>query len=249
MKKLDRIPREILHRLCERGERFFQQRELAATCELSVGTVNPFIKELMRLGAIESKPQGFRVVDMSRLLTYWSVKRDLPKDIAYTTSVPGRPREFESNLPSETILTAYSGYRHKFGRSPTDYREVYVYADPEEMKKKFKPRPADTPNLFVLRFDDHLKRLSSNGVVPIAQLYVDLWQLGRPASKFVKELEWELGQRFTKGLEKIYGERANYLRPRRRLNFLEKSSKIAGLPCFVLSFFSFCSGFTGNIGD
>ena len=206
MRKLDRIPREILYRLHERGERFFQQRELAVTCELSVGTVNPFIKELMRLGAIEGKPQGFRVVDTSRLLTYWSVKRDLPKDITYTTYVPGRPREFESEMPSEAILTAYSGYRHKFGRTPTDYREVYVYADPEEMKRRFKPRPADKPNLFVLRFDDHLKRLSSDGVVPIAQLYVDLWQLGRPAGMFVKELEWELKQRFTKGLEKIHME-------------------------------------------
>lgn len=222
MKKIDRIPREILHRLYERGERFFQQQELAATCELSLGTVNPFIKELTRLGAIESRPQGFRVVDVSRLLTYWSIKRDLPKDITYTTFVPGGTREFESEILSKAILTAYSGYRHKFGRSPTDYREVYVYADPEEMKRRFKPRPAGMPNLFVLRFDDHLKQLSNDGVVPIAQLYVDLWQLGRPASRFVKELGWELEQRFTKGLEKIRRDEGKPAKTEERIKFPRK---------------------------
>jgi hypothetical protein len=40
----------------------------------------------------------------------------------------------------------------------------------------------------VLKPDEHLTKLSKDGVAPIGQIYVDLWQLGGPAKIFVDEL-------------------------------------------------------------
>lgn len=203
MKKLDRVPREVLQGIYERGERFFKQKELAESCDLSLGTINPLIQKLRRLGAIERKPQGFRVIDVDRLLTYWSVTRDLPKDVAYSTYVPRRVGGIETDLPKEVILTAYSGYVKYFGEAPSSYRGVYLYGDSRKIERRFRPRPEEEPNLFVLDSDDHLEGLSSGGVVPLPQLYVDLWQLGRPANRFLKELEWKMKRRAIRGLKRV----------------------------------------------
>jgi len=206
MKKLDRVPREILHRIYEGGERFFKQKDLAEACDLSLGTINPFIKKLTRLGALERKPQGFRVVDVDRLLTYWAVTRNLPEDISYSTYVPRRVGAIEPDLPGDATFTGYSGYVAHFESAPSDYDEIYVYADSGEMERRFAPRPGEEPNLFVLNSDDHLENLSSGGVVPLPQLYVDLWQLGRPANRFVKELEKKMEERAIRGLKRVAGE-------------------------------------------
>lgn len=110
--------------------------------------------------------QGFRVVDVDRVLTYWSVTRDLPKDIGYTTYVPSRINKIESDLPNNAITTAYSGYTKYFGDTPFHYNKVYVYAKPGSIKKRYRLRPEEDPNLLVLKSDVHLKKLSSENVVP-----------------------------------------------------------------------------------
>jgi len=203
MKKLDRVLREVLYQVYERGERFFKQKKLAKTCDLSLGTINPLIQKLARLGALERKPQGFRVVDVDRLLTYWSVTRDLRKDITYSTYLPMETSDMEDALPEGVIFTAYSGYARYFGNTPSNYSQVYVYADSKVIKKKFRARPEEKPNLFVLEPDSHLKKLSTENVAPLPQLYVDLWQLGRPAGRFIKELELKLRQKSAmRGLKK-----------------------------------------------
>lgn len=203
MKKLDRVPREILHQFYEGGERFFQQKKLSETCGISLGTINPLIKRLARMGAIHRRPQGFRVVDVDRLLTYWAVTRDIHKDVTYSTYVPERVKKIESDMPDNAILTAYSGYSNNFERTPGDYDEVYVYADSKIMRRKFRERPSEKPNLITLSPDDHLEKLSRDGVAPLPQLYVDLWQLGQPAKRFVKEIKDKMERGTFKGLKRV----------------------------------------------
>ena len=203
VKKIDRILREILHSFYERGERFFNQKGLAKTCGLSLGTVNPLITRLEQLGAIERKPLGFRLIDPKRALLYWAVTRDLPRDIVYTTFVPTAPLRLEAELPRSAILTAYSGFRTRLGKAQADYDQVFVYADLDEMRRAFKPTSKRKRNLFVLTPDEHLKRLSEKNVAPLAQIYVDLWQLGAPAGRFVEELELRFASAAYKTLEEI----------------------------------------------
>jgi DNA-binding MarR family transcriptional regulator len=189
MRKTDRVLREVLHRFYERGERFFKQKELAKVCKISLGTINPIVSRLEQFGAIERRPLGFRLTEPRRALLYWAVTRDLEKDIAYATFVPEEIKKLEAGLPSDAILTAYSGFRAKFGTTPTDYHQVFVYADSEAIKRAFKPTFREKRNLFVLTPDEHLRQLSDKNVAPLVQIYVDLWQLGAHASRFVEELE------------------------------------------------------------
>lgn len=203
LKKIDRILREVLHRFYGGGERFFNQKGLAKTCALSLGTVNPLIARLEQLGAIERKPLGFRLVDPKRALLYWAITRELGKDVTYTTFVPGTVEELEAGLLHSVILTAYSGFRAKLGSMPTDYDQVFIYADADEIQRTFKPTSREKRNLFVLKPDEHLQRLSEKNVAPLVQIYVDLWQLGAPASRLVDELEREFAPAPTRALEGV----------------------------------------------
>lgn len=189
MRKIDRVPREILHRVNSRGDRFITQSSLAESCDLSPGTINPVITRLEWVGAVVRRPQGFRVVDEKKLLTYWSVKRDLPGDIEYSTYVPERPSELMSDLPNSVLYTGYSGYRRYMGEVPGRYVEVHAYGDAKKIEKLFPPRRGENPNLFIFEPDDHLTGLSRRGVVPISQLQVDLWWLGKLGDRLLENLE------------------------------------------------------------
>ncbi len=146
---------------------------------------------------------GFRLIDPKRALLYWAITRELGKDVAYTTFVPSRVEELEAELPRGAILTAYSGFRARFGSTPADYEQVFVYADVDVIKRAFKPTSGEKRNLFVLTPDEHLQRLSEKNVAPLVQIYVDLWQLGAPASRFVEEIEREFAPAPTRALEGV----------------------------------------------
>jgi len=163
------------------------------------------IARLEQFGAIERRPLGFRLIDPKRALLYWVVTRDLTNDIAYSTFVAAPVHELETQMPPDSILTAYSGFRARFGTTPADYDTVFVYANPEAIKRMFKPTQRKKRNLFVLVPDDHLKRLSEGGVAPLAQIYVDLWQLGALASRFVEELERKLAPTALRALKEVAG--------------------------------------------
>ena len=62
-RKVDRVLREILHRVYERNEPFMSQKSLAQACELSMDTVNRLVAKLNQFRSIEKKPLGFRVAD------------------------------------------------------------------------------------------------------------------------------------------------------------------------------------------
>jgi len=57
--------------------------------------------------------------------------------------------------------------------------------------------------LFVLTPDEHLQRLSEGGIAPLVQIYVDLWQLGAHASRFVEGLEQKLALAPIRALEGV----------------------------------------------
>lgn len=196
MKKGDRVLRQILYAVYEQCKSFMSQKSLALACGVSLGMVNLVVAKLERIGTVEKKPLGFRVIDPKKILLYWAAKRDLAKDVIYETSSPLSTTEIEAQMPSSAIFTGYSGYRLKFGATPSDYDEVYVYADPQEVKRRFPKRKVYKKNLFVLGSDLHLERVSEGGIAPLAQIYVDLWGLGGIANRFVDELgrKLELGQ-------------------------------------------------------
>lgn len=70
-------------------------------------------------------------------------------------------------MPPDIVYAAYSAYKIKFKDTPADYSEVYVYGDPDKMRKRFPPSK-NKPNLFVL---------SGPGGMTIANIFVDLWNM------------------------------------------------------------------------
>ncbi len=193
MKKVDRVLREILYRVYERNEFFMSQKALARACGLSMDTVNRLVAKLNQFRSIEKKPLGFRVTEPEKVLAYWAATRNLTRDIAYSTYSPNSVSEIEGEMLPGSVFTMFSGYKLKFNETPTYYEEIYVYADSDEVRRKFPESKAERRNLFVLRQDPHLERTSKNGAATLAQLYVDLWQLGgSPADRFILELEKRL---------------------------------------------------------
>jgi DNA-binding transcriptional MocR family regulator len=202
VRKSQRILREMLHRYYTNGERFFSQKELAESCGLSLGTVNPLIKKLERMRIVECRPLGLRLLDPERALVYWAAERDFFKDVTYSTFTPDNVSEVESVVKSIGLLTAHSGYKLIFGKVPFEYSCVFVYAPADEIKKRYGPREG-SPNLFVLHPDDHLKKLSQEGTVPLVQLYVDLWQMGELRGALLEEIKKRLAGAPLRAIEKI----------------------------------------------
>jgi len=193
IKKIDWVLREILYRVYEQNEPFMSQKSLSQACGLSMNTVNRLVSKLNQFRAIEKKPFGFRVLNSKKVLLYWAATRNLARTITYTAYSPDSELEIESQMPRGAIFTAYSGYYRRFRTTPTDYDEVYVYADPEEVKRRFPASEVERRNIFVLAPDPHLKRVSKDGAAPLAQIYVDLWQVGGAvADKFIAELDKKL---------------------------------------------------------
>jgi hypothetical protein len=202
--KLDRAYREILYRVYEEGEAFMSQREVSKVCEVSIGLVNLLVSRMEGLGVVERRPMGFRVTDPKKMLQHWAARRNLKRDIVYSTFVPEPVEEIEGSL-KEGVFTAYSGCRFRFGLEE-DYSEVYLYGNPEAVRALYPPSP-HAPNLYVLTPDPHLTLRSRNSVAPLPQLYVDLWQLGRPAERWLAELEERLEAAQVEVLKKWAGYR------------------------------------------
>ncbi|MBI4066109.1 hypothetical protein HY411_00170, partial [Candidatus Gottesmanbacteria bacterium] len=64
----------------------------------------------------------------------------------------------------------------RYGEPPADYDKVYCYtSDPRLVAKRFAGETTKgSPNLFLLKPDTFL---SSYPTLPLAQLFVDLWNL------------------------------------------------------------------------
>lgn len=185
MKKNEWVYREILYGFMEKKERLFTQKALSERCDVSLGNVNKAVFPLEKINAIEKKPRGFVVINPRKLLLYWASARKLDGDVVYRTRVERSVAEIEKSLPN-VMFTAYTGYKMAFGSVPSDYSEVVVYGNPADVKERFPPRKGSA-NIILLKSDSHLKKFKG---VPLAQIYVDLWNLGTwYAEDFLKELD------------------------------------------------------------
>ena len=189
MKKIELVYRKILEEVIEKKNKRLTQAEMARALKISLSTVNLAINHLKKMNAVEVNNRSFTIVNAKKILFYWASIRNLEKDIMYKTRVDTNVVEIEKNMPPNVLFGAYSAYKFIFKDMPTDYSEVYVYADIDnirEVKKRFKENKNEG-NLFVLRKD--FKEMTK------AQVFVDLWNLKEWYAKdFLKALE-----------DKIYG--------------------------------------------
>lgn len=169
------------------------QKEIAENLGISLSTVNNAIQPLARIGAIEKKNFGLRIIDKEKLLIYWATIRNIAKDIIYTTRVEENIMEIEKLMPSGVVFTAFTAFRLKFHEIPADYTEVYVYAGNEELQeiKKWFPEKSGPANLIVLKKEEKFleEKIASNEL-----MFVDLWNLKEwYAKEFLEHLKKKIG--------------------------------------------------------
>lgn len=186
--KKERVYRQILFEAIEKNVKEFKQLELSKNCNLSLSTVNLALKPLERMNAIEKKRFGFTIIDLKKILLFWASIRNLEKDIIYQTYLDEDVEKIESEVPANSIFTAYSAFKLKFKKIPSEYSEVVVYGKREDFEKRFgRENRKFKPNLIVLDLDEHLMKFK---LPPLAQIYVDLWNLKSwYAKEFLKKLE------------------------------------------------------------
>ena len=163
---------------------------LSKKLKLSLSTVNNALTPLFALGALSKRARGFQIIDAKKILLYWASKRNLKKDILYSTRADAPVSDAEKSMPPRIVYTAYSAYKFRFGDVPADYSEIYVYSDDiTEIKKRFPPRTGP-PNLFVLRPDPRLFELAKENIAPMSQVFADLWNVKEwYAKEFVQALK------------------------------------------------------------
>src|SRR3989475_2976328 len=106
-----------------------------------MSTIHKALERPRAIGAIRGGASGLRVLDPKRLQLMWAAQRDLPRDIVYATSVPMTVSEIESRLPVSAIPTAYTAFITHEGRNLiADYEQVVVYANGNEIRRRFPRR-------------------------------------------------------------------------------------------------------------
>lgn len=178
MRKSELVYRELLQGAIEKKRYRFTQIELARAHKVSLSTINNALKPLRRIGAIRVKRRSFEVVNLRKILYYWASTRNLEKDVIYKTRVEIKSTvvEIEKRTPPQVVFGAYSAYKFRFRDVPADYSEVYIYLSEKDLKEVVKRFPQKVsrksfPNLFVLKKD------FKGWKMPLAQIFVDLWNL------------------------------------------------------------------------
>ncbi len=185
MKKIERVYREILYQVLEHKNWEFTQKSLSKRCNISIGNVNYALNTLERMNSIEKKPRKFIVLDVKKILIYWASLRKIENDIIYQTHSDENIRTIENMMPP-CLFTSYSAFKHRYGEPPAGYSEVYVYSKTLKLIKERFPLKQGKNNVFVLKTDFHLEKFKE---VPIAQMYVDLWNMGTwYAQEFIRSL-------------------------------------------------------------
>jgi predicted transcriptional regulator len=174
MKKIELVYRQLLFSRLEKKTGVMTQAALARDLHLSLSTVNLALEPLRRMNAIGVLQRGLVVKDVKKVLYYWASLRNIDKDIIYQTRSDGSVKKIESEIPSRAIFAAFSAYKFTYKDVPADYSEVYVYADGNEIRRRFPPR-AGPSNIIVLKKDEAMGRYGNK--VTQAQLFVDLWNL------------------------------------------------------------------------
>lgn len=190
MLKKEIIWREILFQALERRVFKFTQADLAKKFGFSVSTVFNALKIPRQAGAIKVSGRYFEVTDKEKLLAIWATFRNLAKDVVYQTRVDLPVLKIVGQLPAAVRLGGYAHYQQKFKTAPADYDKIHVYAkDLTEIKKRFPPAKG-AANLIVFKSDDYMEFYQA---LPLAQLYVDLWNFKEwQAREFLEALKKKL---------------------------------------------------------
>ena len=169
------------------------QKEIAERLGISLSTVNNAVEPLARIGAIEKRKFGLKLIDKEKALTYWACIRNLEKDIVYKTRAEMPITEIEKSMPSGVSFTAFTAFKLKFKDVPADYSEVYVYVDEEELaeiKKRFAQK-SGPPNLIALAKPANF---GDEKIVSDELMFVDLWNLKEwYAKEFLNALKQKIG--------------------------------------------------------
>ena len=174
MFKIEYIWRELLDRVIEERNPDFTIIELAKKYSLSTSVVNHALIPLRNLNIVKINKTLSKVVDWERLLFFWATRRNLKKDIIYSTFSPLPVYDREGLMPSEVISTGFTSFRYLLNKTPADYDHIYFYSNKiEKITKRF-PNNKRPSNIFILRPDPYLLKSKKLG---LAQLFVDLWNL------------------------------------------------------------------------
>lgn len=174
MLKIEYIWRDLLDRVIEKKKPEFTITELAKKYSLSTSVVNHALIPLRQLNIVKINKFSSKVIDWERLLYFWATRRNLKKEIVYTTFSNLPVFEREGLMPPDVIPTAYTAFRFYFKRIPADYDRVYFYSkNPKTVIKRF-PKNKRQPNIFILKPDPYLTKEKK---VSLSQLFVDLWNL------------------------------------------------------------------------
>ena len=143
MLKIEYIWRDLLDLVIERRASEFTITELSKKYALSTSVVNHALIPLRGLNIVKINKTSSRVVDWERLLFFWATRRNLKKEIVYSTFANLPVYDREGLMPPEVIPTAYTAFRIKFNKIPSDYDHVYFYSN--HVDKIAKTFPADVP--------------------------------------------------------------------------------------------------------
>lgn len=175
MLKIEYIWRELLYQTIEKKNPYFKISDLSDKFKMSTSVVSHGLYPLRELGIIKVAKKRSQVADVERLLFFWATKRNLSKDIIYTSHSKLPVFEREASLPGEVLPTAYSACRLYFNEISADYDNIYFYSKKvSDVKKRFPEMSKKNPNLFILLQDPFLSIYKRT---PIAQVFVDLWNL------------------------------------------------------------------------
>ena len=184
MFKIEYIWRDLLDRVIEQGNPEFTLTELAGKYSLSTSVVNHALIPLRQLKIVKIFKTRSKVVDGERLLFYWATRRNLAKEIIYSTDSDLPAVEREGLMPAGVIPAAYTAFRYQLGQPPADYDHIYFYSDQPELVAKRFPESQRPANTFILKPDPFLLQAKRVG---LAQLFADLWNLPEWYSKDFQE--------------------------------------------------------------
>ena len=189
--KTEAVWRHLLVAAWDQDRRRSSLSELSRELGLPISTVHQALERPRSIGAVRGSGSGIRVLDPRRLQVLWAARRDLERDIVYTTRIALPVQEIEARLPTSTIPTAYTAFvRHEGVNVVADYEHVVVYGSAAQIRRRF-PHRRGEPNLIVLDPDPLLPRYGS--VAPRCQVYADLFNLPTwQAQRFLKVLDGQL---------------------------------------------------------
>lgn len=175
MHKIEYIWRELLYQAIEKNNPDFLITDLSRRFSLSTSVVSHALFPLRNLSIVEIGKIRSRLVDSEKLLFFWATRRNLKKDLIYSTFSSLEMMEIESSLPPSVCPTACSAVRLYLKSTPADYDKVYFYSDtPEDIQKRFPESKKKNHNLFVLKKDPFFDLYSQTS---LAQIFADLWNL------------------------------------------------------------------------